>query len=78
VHASLFKSFHFKEFTVRLYEKTVAEMHASRLERRIHGGKPLVEEFPEFGETALFCVTEMHSKKDIDLLVSGIKEVLEI
>ena len=33
--------------------------------------------FSEFGEAALFCVTEVHSKQDIDRLVYSIKEVLE-
>lgn len=75
--APIFSSFHFKEFTVSLLNKPVNEVHKRLLERGIHGGKPLVEEFPELGEAALYCVTEMHTKEDIDLLVSALGEALE-
>jgi len=77
VRAPLFNSFHFKEFTVNFRGKTVAEVHRELLNRRLHGGKPLVKEFPELEETGLYCVTEMHSKRDIDRLVSALKEALE-
>ena len=77
VRAPLFNSFHFKEFTVNFRGKTVAEVHRELLDRRLHGGKPLVKEFPELEETGLYCVTEMHSKRDIDRLVSALKEALE-
>jgi len=77
VRAPLFSSFHFKEFTVGFRGRTVAEVHRELLAGRLHGGKPLVDEFPELGEAALYCVTEMHSKKDIDRLVSALGEALE-
>ncbi len=76
VRAPIFSSYHFKEFTVS-FEKSVEEIHRGLLARGIHGGKSLIEEFPELGETALYCVTELHSKEDIDLLVSALEEVLE-
>jgi len=77
VKAPIFSSYHFKEFTVSFEDKTVGEVHRELLSRGIHGGKSLVEEFPELGETALYCVTELHTKEDIDLLVSALEEVLE-
>ncbi len=76
VRAPLFSSYHFKEFTVSFEGKSVEEVHRGLLERGIHGGKSLIEEFPEIGETALYCVTELHTKEDIDLLVSALEEVL--
>ncbi|RLI17020.1 aminomethyl-transferring glycine dehydrogenase subunit GcvPA [Candidatus Bathyarchaeota archaeon] len=76
VRAPIFSSYHFKEFTVS-FEKSVEEVNRGLLARGIHGGKSLIEEFPELGETALYCVTELHSKEDIDLLVSALEEVLE-
>ncbi|HDI53029.1 MAG TPA: aminomethyl-transferring glycine dehydrogenase subunit GcvPA [Candidatus Bathyarchaeota archaeon] len=76
VRAPIFSSYHFKEFTVSFEEKSVEEVHRGLLERGIHGGKSLVGEFPELGETALYCVTELHAKEDIDLLVSALEEVL--
>jgi glycine dehydrogenase subunit 1 len=77
IRAPLFNSFHFKEFTVKFNDKTVEEVHKSLLDKRLHGGLSLVKEFPELGEAALYCVTEMHSKKDIDKLVSALGEALE-
>lgn len=77
VRAPIFSSFHFKEFTVSLLERSVNDVHKRLLERGIHGGKPLLEEFPEFGEAALYCITERHTKMDIDLLVSALREALE-
>ena len=77
VRAPLFNSFHFKEFTVGFRGKTVAEVHRELLASRLHGGKSLVKEFPELGEAALYSFTEMHTKKDIDRLVSALGEALE-
>ncbi|UCH58120.1 MAG: aminomethyl-transferring glycine dehydrogenase subunit GcvPA [Candidatus Bathyarchaeota archaeon] len=77
VKAPLFNSFHFKEFTVQFREKTVSEVHLDLFDRRLHGGKPLVDKFPDLGESALYCVTERHTKRDIDRLVSALGEVLE-
>ncbi len=56
--------------------KTVRDVHEQLLQHQIHGGKDLSREFPELGETALYCVTEMHSKEDIDQLVDALEEIL--
>jgi glycine dehydrogenase subunit 1 len=77
VRAPVFNSFHFKEFTVKFKTKSVSEVHLDLLDRGIHGGKSLVNEFPELEEAALYCVTEMHTKRDIDRLVSVLGETLE-
>jgi len=77
VRVPLFNSFHFKEFTVSFGGKTVSEVHGELLANRLHGGKSLVGELPELGEAALYCVTEMHGKRDIDRLVSTLEEILE-
>lgn len=72
----IFQSFHFKEFTVNFGELEVHEVHNRLLERNVHGGKDISQEFPEFGETGLYCVTETHSKRDIDRLAEALEEVL--
>jgi glycine dehydrogenase subunit 1 len=77
VRAPIFNSFHFKEFTVSFNSGSVAEINRRLLEDGVHGGKSVVSEFPELGETALYCVTEMHRKKDIDRLISAMEEALE-
>jgi len=77
IRAPVFSSFHFKEFTVRFSGITVEEVNRGLLDRQLHGGKSLVNEFPDLDETALYCVTELHTKEDIDRLVSSLAEVLE-
>jgi glycine dehydrogenase subunit 1 len=79
VKTPLFKAIHFKEFTVNFDEtgKTALEVHKKLLKEGVHGGKIIKEEFPELGETALYCVTEVHLKEDIDKLVEALKKVLE-
>ena len=68
----------FKEFIIDFAAsgKTVAEVNAALLANGIFGGKDLSGEFPEFGQSALYCVTEIHGKKEIDRLVDSLAEVL--
>lgn len=75
----MFKSTHFKEFTVNFDQtgKTVGDVHERLLQHQVHGGKNIAKEFPELGETALYCVTEMHSKEDIDRLAWALEAILE-
>ncbi|MGQ9544210.1 MAG: aminomethyl-transferring glycine dehydrogenase subunit GcvPA [Candidatus Bathycorpusculaceae bacterium] len=78
VKAPIFKFSHFKEFTVN-FDRTglsVKEVHKKLLQREIHGGKDVSKEFPELGETALYCVTEIHSKEEIDRLAKALSEIL--
>lgn len=78
VKTPIFDSPHFKEFTVRFEgEKTVAELNRELLKHRIFGGKDLTHEFPSMGNSALYCVTEIHTKNDVDLLVDSLKEVIK-
>ena len=72
----IFQSSHFKEFTVNFEERGVQEVHNKLLEHNVHGGKDISTEFPEFGRTGLYCVTETHSQKDIDNLVEALEEIL--
>jgi len=79
VKVPLFQSVHFKEFVVNFdgTGKTVAEINQALLARGIFGGKDLTAEFPDLGDSALYCVTEVHTRDDIDALVRALKEVVE-
>jgi len=68
----------FKEFVVNFDKsgKTVRHINESLLNYRIFGGKDLSGEFPELGQSALYCVTEVHTRKDIQKLVYSLKELL--
>jgi len=78
VKAPLFDSAFFKEFIVRFDEtgRTVAQVHRRLMEKRIFGGKDLSREFPELGQSALYCVTEVHTQTDIDRLVEALREAV--
>ena len=68
----------FKEFVVDFggTGRTVADVNLALRERGIFGGKDLSAEFPDLGQSALYCVTEMHTKADIDRLADELEEVL--
>jgi len=70
---------HFQEFVANFdgTGKSVSEINKGLLERGIFGGKDLSREFPQLGQSALFCVSEVHSKKDIDTLVGALREVVK-
>ena len=78
VKAPVFKSAHFKEFTVNLDETglSVKDVNQRLLGRRIHGGKDVSSEFSELGQTALYCVTEMHSRDEIESLAAALEGIL--
>ena len=51
-------------------------MNKALLEKGIFGGKDISVEFPELGNCAIYCVTEIHTKEDIDRLVRVLDECL--
>lgn len=65
----------FKEFPVRFTDKTVKDVNRGLLSRRILGGKELSGEFPALGESALYCVTEVHTLEQIMALAQALREV---
>jgi glycine dehydrogenase subunit 1 len=73
LHSSFFKEF-IVDFNQTGY--SVEQINQRLLEKKIFGGKDLSLEFPEFGQSALFCVTEVHTKEDIDHLVQAVKDIL--
>ena len=78
VKAPLFSSAHFKEFSVNFDQTglSVKEVNKKLLQNGIHGGKDISKEFQEFGQTALYCVTEIHSKDEIQRLAQTLEKVL--
>lgn len=73
----VFPSGFFKEFVVNFdgTGKTVAQINSALRVRGIFGGKDLSDDFPELGESALYCVTEIHTLSDIERLAGALKEV---
>lgn len=78
VNTAMFQAPHFKELLVNFDQtgKTVAQINQALLDKGIFGGKDISHDFPWLGQSALYCFTEVHTKADIDQLVSALKEVL--
>jgi len=79
IKAPLFDSPHFKEFIVEFSDTWMAvkDINIYLREHRIFGGKDLSREFPELGNCAMYCITEIHTKDDIDKLVQALSDCLE-
>jgi glycine dehydrogenase subunit 1 len=78
IEAPVFSSTHFKEFAVNFdgTGTSVNEINAKLFERRIFGGVDLSTAFPELGESALYCVTEVHTQADIDALIESLTDIV--
>jgi glycine dehydrogenase subunit 1 len=70
---------HFKEFVVDFSEtgRAVKDVNRHLLVQGIFGGKDLSSEFEHLENCALYCVTETHTKKDIDHLVQALRECIQ-
>ncbi len=79
VRAPAFDAPHFGEFVVKLEAPgwTVARLNEALLERKIFGGADVSRSFPEMGQAALMCVTEVHSAEDIRTLAAAFRDVLQ-
>ncbi len=73
-----FESSHFKEFVVDFSRtsKTVEQINKALLDENIFGGHDLGVWSKELDNCALYCVTEMHTKADIDKLVTVLSKCL--
>jgi glycine dehydrogenase subunit 1 len=67
---------HFQEFVVKYNGRTTAEVNRALLERGIFGGSDLSRAFPDLGQSALYCISEVHTQGDIDCLAAALGEVL--
>ncbi len=74
----LFGDHVFKEFVVNFdgAGKSVHEVNKSLLRHQIFGGQDISKDFPDLGNSALYCVTEIHRKEDIHKLATALKEIV--
>ena len=68
----------FKEFVVNFDDtgRTAAEVNVGLRRHGIFGGKDLSADFPTLGQSALYCVTEVHNRSDIERLCEALAEVI--
>jgi len=79
VKAPGFDAWHYMEFTMN-FDRTgreVSEINDALLEAGIQGGLDLSRHFPELGQSALYCFTEVHTHDDIDMLRDKLRTILE-
>ena len=67
----------FKEFVVNFdgTGRRVADINAALRRERIFGGLDLSGHFPKLGQSALYCVTEIHAETDIRRLADTLQEI---
>ena len=56
--------------------KTVKEINKKLRDYKILGGYDLSREFPELGQCAMYCFTELTNQGDIDALAAALKAIL--
>ena len=79
VKAAVFSGPMFHEFVVDFNAtgKSVREINQILLEQGVFGGKDLSGEFPELGQSALYCITEVHCAADLKQLAAALKEAVK-
>lgn len=73
----IYDGYNFKEFVVNFdgTGKTVEKINKELLKKNIFGGIDISKDFPESGNSAVYAITEMLTKDDIDCLVTALKEI---
>lgn len=73
----IYNGLNFKEFIVNFdgFGKSVKEINRTLLKKNIFGGIDLTDSFPNLGNCALYAITEMIAKEDIDALVKALGEM---
>ena len=67
----------FNEFVLE-FPRSVKILNKDLLREKIIGPLPLGNFFPDLTKRALYCVTELHSRAEIDRLVAATKRALEL
>jgi len=76
-----FAASHYQDFVVsfpkKRYDSIASAVNRKLLSKKIHGGRVLTGDFPELGESSLFCVTEITARESIDKLSESLSEIME-
>lgn len=79
VKANPFGRYNFQEVLVDFNAsgKTVSEINTALLKHRIFGGKDISREFPQFGQCALYCVSELTTQAEMDELAALVEQIVK-
>jgi glycine dehydrogenase subunit 1 len=67
---------HWREFAIRYHDMSTHDVNQRLLGKGIFGGAALDDSGGLGDSTAVYCVTEMHTKRDIERLAIALKEIL--
>ncbi|MFU1797025.1 aminomethyl-transferring glycine dehydrogenase subunit GcvPA [Paenibacillus azoreducens] len=72
-----FEGAFFKEFVVDFNDTglTVAQINRRLMDEGIFGGKDLSAGYPQWGQCALYCVTEIHTHADLERLAAALRAI---
>ncbi len=73
----IFKKNHFNEFVIKC-PIDPKKINKKLLQRKIHGGLLLEEQYPELKNCMLLGVSEIHTEEDIETFVSALREVSNV
>ncbi len=76
IRVNLLGGQNFQEFLINFDDcgKTVSEINAELLQKKIFGGKDISAEFPEYGQSALYCFSELTTEEEIINLRDALAE----
>ena len=66
-----FSGAYFNEFVAMGNGSSVEKINKKLLDRKIIGGLPLAEHYPELGDAVLLCATEMNKRADMDAVAEA-------
>jgi glycine dehydrogenase subunit 1 len=72
-----FSAAHFNEFVVNFDAtgQSVTQINQALLDKRIFGGVDISKDFPALGQSALYCISEIHTADDLKTLADALSEV---
>lgn len=78
IQVNVFGGANFQEFVVNFDAagKTVEEVNKKLLEKKIFGGKDLSKDFPQYGQSALYCISELTTEEEIENLKTALEEIV--
>ena len=79
VRAKRFENAKFQEFVIDFNQtgRTVEEINKELLKENIFGGKDLSHDFPELGQCALYCVSEITTLEEMEHLRDTLKRIVK-
>jgi glycine dehydrogenase subunit 1 len=66
----------FSDFVVSFKDRTVCEINKALLAYGVIGGKDISGDFPGYKRSALYSVTEVHTKADLDRLIDALTAIM--